>query len=181
MRGSFLCLLCFHYFLHFLYILSTSACLFVGRGCNAGRFPHCLVIRFVLVQDAKPFRNFPARLQLVEFRRTYPGLRVRFGVIDDDLQFQGVVIQSTVALGKVCRVAARIPKRIVPELVVKTNRVDDEGVSFPLADGISQIGGIGILGKQRDRPSKWSARCVPAQKTSAPCRESERFQMDWEG
>ena len=67
---------------------------------NSRRLPNRVVISFVFVQDAEPFRNFPARLQLVKFGRTHPGLRVRFGIVDDDLQFQRVMIQSPVALGK---------------------------------------------------------------------------------
>src|SRR4029077_9861263 len=141
-RGFILYFLCFLHLLYFLnlhYFLSASACLFVGLRCNARGLPDYLVIGFVFVQDAKPFRNFPARLQLVKFGGTDPGLRVRFGVVDDDLQFQSVMIQSAVALRQVWRVAARIPKRIVPELVVKTNRLDNESVAFPFANRISQI------------------------------------------
>src|SRR5260221_6058933 len=138
------------YFLRFLYFhcfLSASARLMFWRGCNARRLPDYFVISFVFVQDAKPFGNLPARLQLVKVGRADPGLRVRLGIVDDDLHFQGVMIQSPVALRQARLVAARIPKRIVPELIVETNRLDHKSISVPFADRISQIAWIGIFRK----------------------------------
>src|ERR1700674_368849 len=118
------------------------------RGRNACGFSDCIVVGAVLVLDAEPLREFPARLQFVEFRGTYPRLRVGYGVVHDDLHFQCVVIQSPVALRQVHLFAARIPKAIHPHLVVKTNGVDNEGISLPLAHRVPQPSGIRILGKR---------------------------------
>src|ERR1700730_7707013 len=138
----FLCSLCF---LHFLYLLPASACLFAG--CSSRRLPDYLIVRFVFVYDAKPFGKFPARFQLVEFGGTYPGLRVRLGVIDGDLQFQSVTVQSPVALGQMGLLAARISVGIGPILVVKANRIENESVALPFANRVAQITWVGIFGE----------------------------------
>src|SRR4029077_4064913 len=92
--------------------------LLVGRGRNARRLPNRFVIGFIFVQNAKPLRHFPARLQFVEFGRANPGLRVRLRIVDGDLQFQGVVIQSAVAFRQVRLLAAWISVGVGPHLVI---------------------------------------------------------------
>src|SRR5216683_2228371 len=86
---------------------SFTTILFAGFGRNAARgFSNILIISLQFAGCAKPFRNLPIRFQLVKFRRTYPGLRIGFGVVNDDLLFQSVVIQSPVALGQMHLFAA---------------------------------------------------------------------------
>src|SRR6266478_6656323 len=117
------------------------------RGRDTSGFSDYFVVSFVFVYDAKPLRNFPGWLEFVEFWRTDPDLRVRFRVVDGDLQFQGVMIQPPIALGKVRLVTPRIPIGIDPLLVVEPNRFDNECVSFPLANRVPQPTGVGIFGK----------------------------------
>lgn len=108
-----------------------------GRGRDASGFSNCIVIGLFFVYGAKPLGYFPGRLQFVKFGGTYPDLRVRFGVVYRYLQFQGVMIQSSVALRKVHLFAARITVDIGPGPVVETNRVDNECVSLPFAHRVS--------------------------------------------
>src|ERR1700730_7659948 len=128
-----------------------------GRGRDASGFSNCIVISLFFVYGAKPFRNFPGRLQFVKFGGTYPDLRVRFGVVYRYLQFQGVMIQSSVALREVHLFATRITIGIGPDPVVKTNGVDDECVSLPLSSRVSQPSRVGIFGK-----------CSPVRPNGAP-------------
>src|SRR5258705_9137141 len=118
-----------------------------GRGRDTSGFSNYFVVSLVFVYDAKPLRNFPGGLEFVEFGRTDPDLRVRFRVVDGDLQLQGVMIQPAVALGKVRLFTPRIPIGIDPLLVVEPNRFDNECVSFPLATRVPQPTGVGIFGK----------------------------------
>src|ERR1700704_3174064 len=117
------------------------------RGRDTSGVSDYFVVSLAFVYDAKPLRNFPGGLEFVEFGRTDPNLRVRFRVVDGDLQFQGVMIQPAVAFGKVRLFAPRIPVGIDPLLVVEPNRFDNECVSFPLANRVPQPTGVGIFGK----------------------------------
>src|SRR5882672_6872795 len=121
--------------------------LFAGRG-DARGLSNLLVVSLFFGCSAKPLRDFPGGLQLVEFGRTYPDLGVRLGIVDDDLLLQSVVIQSPVALGQVHLFAARIPREVGPHFVVETNRFDNERVSLPPANRVPQPTGVGIFGKR---------------------------------
>jgi len=120
----------------------------LGRGRDTGGLSDYFVVCLVFVQGAKPLRDFPGRLQLVEFGRIDPGLRVRLGIVDDDLHFQGVMIQPPVALGKMCLFAPGIPEGIVPLFVVKPGRFDNECVPILPANGVPQPSWPVILGKR---------------------------------
>src|SRR6267143_6798642 len=120
--------------------------LFAGRG-DARGLSNLLVVSLFFGCSAKPLRDFPGGLQLVEFGRTHPDLCVRLGVVDDDLLLQRVMVQSTVTLGKVHLFAARIPREIGPHFVVETNRFDNECVSLPPANRVPQPTGAGIFWK----------------------------------
>jgi len=98
----------------------------------AGRLSNCLVITLLFIYDARPFRNFPGRLQFVKFGEIYTDLRIRLWVIYRDCQFQGVVIQPAV-LREVHLLASRIAKGIGPDLIVKPDRDDHKYISLPFA------------------------------------------------
>src|SRR6202043_4170474 len=113
----------------------------------AGGFPDRLVIIFAFVHDAKPLPKLPRRLQFVKFGRACPNLRVRFWIINGDRHFQSVMVQPPVAFRQMHLFASRIAVWIGPNLVVKSDCVDNERISLPFADRLPQPGRVGILGK----------------------------------
>src|ERR1700682_6086451 len=98
---------------HFCYVL------LLGRRRDSRGFSNGIAISVLIVYDAEPLRNLPRWLELVEFGRIYPSLCVRLGVVHDDLQFQGVMIQAPVAFRKAHLIAARTPKNIAQSLSLK--------------------------------------------------------------
>src|SRR5258707_8112602 len=62
--------------------------------------------------------------------------------------YKKIRLHPPVTLRKVHLFASRITIGIGPDLVVKTNRVDDECVSLPFANGVPQPGGVRIFGKR---------------------------------
>src|SRR5579862_789142 len=99
----------------------------------------------VVVVLAYFFPDVPARLQIV-IEVCSPGLRISLGIVDRNINGQGVMADATDALCEVQILAVRMAHLIEPGLIVETNGIDDEGVPLPFADRISHPRGANVLG-----------------------------------
>src|ERR1700722_18968738 len=140
------------------------------RWRDARRFTDGVAVTVFFVRNAEEFRNFPARFQFKALRRTYPGLGVGLGVVHDDLHFQGVMIQPTVAFREAHLLAPRIPVGIHPGLIVHANRLDDKSVTVPLAHRVAQKIGVGIGGQRPPVRPDGAPKVVLLEKHEHPAR-----------
>src|SRR5215469_4905234 len=76
-----------------------------------------------------------------------PGFRVCFGIVHGDFDFEIPEIRSPEAFCDSCDICQRIPRSIEPNSILKTCGLDYQGVSFPLASGVSVPGWVRICGQ----------------------------------
>src|SRR5215471_12728282 len=67
-----------------------------------------------------------------------PWLGVSFRIVEGNGHIHASEVASPVALDRVQRVAMWTPRVIHPRFVVDSNRVHDERIAVPLADGVPQ-------------------------------------------
>src|SRR5437660_4807072 len=100
-----------------------------------------IVIRIVRAYE---FLNVPGGTQL-EVSITRPSRRIRFGVVDRNVNFQGVRPRAPNAFDYVQLVRMWKTSAIDPGLVVETDGVDDERVSLVSPNGVPHPSKIWIL------------------------------------
>src|ERR1700730_4957829 len=75
-----------------------------------------------------------------------PRLRVGPGVLDGSVDCHRVMVYATHALDNVEIFAVRMAVVIEPSFIVESDRINDEGISLPLANRITPPRGRQILG-----------------------------------
>jgi hypothetical protein len=72
---------------------------------------------------------------------SFPYSGVRTWIINRHLIFQGVVIHASQAFDEMQPIGMRQRIAIHPGALIKTDRIDDERVSLPMANGMPVIAG----------------------------------------
>ena len=67
-------------------------------------------------------------------------------IVDHDFEVQVRIIGPPVTLDGVQFFGVRVPREIEPELIVEADGIDDQGIAFPFAGGVSVPGGVGVVG-----------------------------------
>ena len=98
------------------------------------------------------------------------------GSVRGHIELQMVRVQARKSLDHGHLVAVRGPKMVEPGAVVVAVGFDDKRVAFPVADGVSIPGRIGILRKLRARRSRSCARCRDTACAAARGRAPESTQ-----
>ncbi len=101
-------------------------------------------IFFVFV--AGVFNQLSAGLE-VHYFGGGPGLGVGFGIVDGGLDLEVSEVAAVDAFGYVQGVCGGMAGLIEPSFAVETGGVDDERVAVPLAGGVAEPGGVGVLSK----------------------------------
>src|SRR5580692_1322483 len=90
------------------------------------------VCEFFRLAHALPVKS-QVRSQL-ETSLYSPRLRVRFGILNCNCVAQSLMVDSPHPLHDMQRVAVRMAGPIQPSLIIKADRVDDQGTALPLAN-----------------------------------------------
>src|SRR5262249_37322449 len=77
-----------------------------------------------------------------------PWLRVRFGIIDGDLDLEVPEVWPSESLGYFRRIGQRIADNIQPTLVDETTRLNHKRISVPSSDRVSIPPGFGVWTRQ---------------------------------
>src|SRR5579864_4305638 len=94
---------------------------------------------------ANEFLQTPGRAKL-ELPVPRPGLRVRFRVLDGEVEFQGLRLRPPKPFDYMQLVGVRKARAVDPSLLVETNRVNHEGVSFIPANRIAHPRRVRVFG-----------------------------------
>src|SRR5438093_10269976 len=96
--------------------------------------------------NANFFADFFLRLKPEDFLLAHPRLRIGFRVSECHGKFQGVA-RTPPAFFEAHFIAIGITELVEPGPVIKTQRVHDESISFPMSNRITEPTRIRILGK----------------------------------
>ena len=87
-----------------------------------------------IISRARDFTQLPVWPQLV-IERCRPGLRQRLGIFHGDVEFHVIVVHAPEALDDVQLLCVRVADAVEPGLVVKPDRIHDQGcVPIPMGD-----------------------------------------------
>src|SRR6266566_7446886 len=92
------------------------------------------LVDFVIL-GADILLDLPVRLQLEDFLSS-PSLRIGLRVVNRVIDLQGVMCNAADALDNVQGVGMRKTHGVEPSLVVETNRVHDERITFVSANRV---------------------------------------------
>src|SRR5580693_10252107 len=102
----------------------------------------CLMLETLkgMIVLADKFEDVPSGPQLVA-QLCRPGFGITFGIVKSEVDLQRLIVHSMNALDDVHLIAFRVTQTIQPNLSVQANRIDDERVAFPVADGVAVVCG----------------------------------------
>jgi|ERR1700682_1787417 len=108
-----------------------------------GLFADLLYVFVEKIVSADVLGNVPVRPQLESFP-CRPWLRIRLWVVECNVDLQHVRSSTPDTFDKVQSVRMRMTHLIDPGLVVKSDRIDDKRISFPIANRIPHPGWSGV-------------------------------------
>jgi len=117
--------------------------LFVGRRTYGGR-PLIVEKVLVLLDSADPLVPL-ARLGDGEVAMCIPGLGIGPGIVDSNLELQVRGIGTLITLGHMQLLGMWMAGSIEPSLVIESDRVYDQRVSFPMAPRVTVIRGLQVV------------------------------------